>query len=208
VQSRPSTPVTLEAVPADWREPELLVLGPLLPNDLDVASFLEARPRWTLLIAQGLLRAVDSEGLVSPLGRLPEVLRRFAGPRTVLALSAEETTGWGPTDLDDLVAAGATVLLTEGSNGAAVITSGERFHVEPPAATPIDTIGAGDVFATAFACALALEVVRSPREAGRIAAHFAAASIETEGPAALPGVSTMMARAGLATQTIDAGAAG
>jgi len=207
VLSRPSTALKLEDVPVGWRTPELLVLGPLLQDDIDVASFVDARPSWTLVIAQGLLRAIASGGAVGPLGRVPEVLRRFARPRVIVAVSAEETAGWAASDVDGLAERGAIVLLTEGSAGAEVITASERFHVKPPTATAVDTTGAGDVFATAFACALALGTVESLREAGRLAAQFAAASVETQGPAPLPDVQAIMARAGVAAHAVDAGAA-
>ena len=63
--------------------------------------------------------------------------------------------------------------------------------MEPfPTNTEVDSTGAGDVFATA----LILALDQGEQAAARIAAAFAAASVEQVGPAPLPDLETIMGR--------------
>jgi sugar/nucleoside kinase (ribokinase family) len=57
-------------------------------------------------------------------------------------------------------------------------------------ADPVDTTGAGDVFATAFILALG----EGEATAARLAAAYAAAKVEVVGPAPLPDRSTIERR--------------
>jgi len=73
-----------------------------------------------------------------------------------------------------------TVLATHGPDPVVVSTrEGEEFTVTPPPATPVDTTGAGDVFAGYVAAALAEGAsLRTAVERGAVAASL---SVESEG---------------------------
>jgi hypothetical protein len=194
------------------------VLAPLLPEDIDVRSFL-GRPGRVWILAQGLMRHLSGDGTVEeavePLSALGDVLGpRNAGtpsltlpprgegigeaqPRCALFLSDVETGRWSPIDLARVVAGVERLAVTRGAEGASVYRGDE--HIEVPAfpVDAVDTTGAGDTFATAFILAssrLGLDDV----EAARLASAYAAAGVERVGPAPLPPLSEIERRAAVA----------
>lgn len=207
VVSRPTRTLDASVVPPVWRKPALLVLAPLLSDDMDLESFAVVEPSSErLLLAQGLLREVTESGDVHSSVRPPSALVALSTPDTTVALSEEETVGWPAAALDELAERNRRLIVTRGAAGAEVITRERRFHVQPVAARVIDTTGAGDVFATAFACALALGVADDEQEAGVLAAAAAAASIERAGPAPLPSLAALRRRTAGGGAGGDAGA--
>jgi ribokinase len=207
VLSRPRRPLDASVIPVAWREPALLVLAPLLADDMNLDSFAALPPnRERLLLAQGLLRDVNEAGDVRPVPEAPDALLKLATPDMTVALSEEETADWPTAALAELAARSRRLIVTRGADGADVITSRRLFHVQPVAARVVDSTGAGDTFATAFACALALGVTADEREAGTIAAAAAAASIEQTGPASLPPLAALRLRAKRSVGAEDSGA--
>ncbi|MCH6196821.1 ribokinase [Corynebacterium mastitidis] len=75
-----------------------------------------------------------------------------------------------------LIAEGfASVVLTLGKRGALVARGGEVTPIPTPAITPVDTTGAGDAFAGAFAARLAegASLIDAARHAARVGAYAA-----------------------------------
>ncbi|MYD64858.1 MAG: sugar kinase [Chloroflexi bacterium] len=187
VLSRPDRPLNASDLPDHWRDPDVLILGPLLPDDIDIASFAELTiPRITLL-AQGLQRSVAPDGAVTLLGEPGPALLAACDARTSLFLSSAEVAPWPDGAVEDLAAACARVVVTRGASGADVYRAGEEpLHIAAAPATPVDTTGAGDAFAASFAAALACGA--NDERAGALAARVAAATVERVGPAPLPPV--------------------
>ena len=189
-------------LPASWRDADALILAPLLPDDIDIESFAALPASRIALMAQGLQRHVAShgasEGAVTVLAEPAAALLAACDVRTSVFLSREEIAPWPRGAIEDLVASCARVVVTRGADGADVYRAGrEVLHVDASPATPIDTTGAGDAFAAAFAAALACGA--SDERAGALAARVAAATVEHAGPVRLPDIaSSLAAREGAA----------
>lgn len=197
-------PPTLRAsdVPVPWLDAPDVILAPLLPTDLDVASF--ANPSGHIaLFAQGVQRCAQADGVIQEATAPSDPLIRAITPECTVFLSDAELANWPTGRLEDLVARARRVVVTRGSAGATVYRGGERFEVPASPADVVDTTGAGDVFATAFILAVS-RLGLEDREAARLASAYAAASIERVGPAELPPLSEIVRRAGLATGSVDA----
>ena len=83
------------------------------------------------------------------------------------------------------------LVVTRGADGADIYSgAGAPFHVDAWPARPIDTTGAGDVFATVFM----LSLHDGERRAARLASAYAAAAVEVAGAAALPDRAQVLAR--------------
>lgn len=192
VVSTPDRALTAGDLPASWRDADALILAPLLPGDLDVASFAALPASRIALVAQGLQRHVASDGAVTLLDEPAAALLAACGVRTSVFLSREEVAPWPRGAVGDLVASCARVVVTRGADGADVYRAGhEVLHVDASPATPIDTTGAGDAFAAAFTAALACGA--SDERAGAIAARVAAATVEHAGPVRLPDIASSLA---------------
>ena len=206
VLARPHRPLHPSDLPADWPAPRTLVLGTLLPDDVDVPSFLDLGVQETALIAQGLQRSVASDGTIDHLDAPSEALRDAARPHVTLCLSADETEHWessSPGALADLVAHSRRLVRTLGADGAEIRTrdgdSERTRHVPALPANVVDATGAGDVFATA----LILAMRAGEGVAGRLAAACAAACVERPGSAPLPARTELLTRAGLVPADLE-----
>ncbi|MDO9445474.1 MAG: PfkB family carbohydrate kinase [Dehalococcoidia bacterium] len=183
VVARPGRTLSAADVPASWGAPGTLILAPLLPDDIDLASFLDGWPEVeTALLAQGLQRDTDAEGVVRHLGAPAPALLAAARANVTVFLSEEEIEAWPDGALDALARSVRRVVLTRGALGARIMAGGEVVEVPASPADPVDPTGAGDVFATAFI----LGVRAGDRAAGRLAAAMAAAAVMVRGPAPLP----------------------
>lgn len=138
----------------------------------------EATARWT--VARGARLMVNA----SPSAPLPEHVLAAADPLIVNVSEAHHLTAADtPAEAAARLAERCvSVIVTLGSDGALVVADGRTTHLPAPALTPVDTTGAGDVFAGVTAARLvngsslveaaqqatqaAAEAIRTPR-AGR-----------------------------------------
>jgi sugar/nucleoside kinase (ribokinase family) len=163
----------------DLRRAGAIVLAPAF-HELDGLPEVGAPVRAVLL--QGILRAV-SRGRVVHRPDPWQACAPFVSPGTFLFLSEEDTSQ--PEDLSlAAAAAGATVCLTRGADGATLFHQGRRVDRPALEAAPVDPTGAGDAFAAAF-------VVRfletdSVMEAMNFALAAGALAVEGEGVAGMP----------------------
>jgi sugar/nucleoside kinase (ribokinase family) len=163
----------------DLRDAGAVVLAPAF-HELDGLAPVAAPVRAVLL--QGILRAV-SRGRVVHRPDPWDACAPFVSPGSFLFLSEEDTSQ--PEDLcRSAAAAGATVCLTRGADGATLFHDGRRLDRPAIEAAPVDPTGAGDAFAAAF-------VVRyletgSITEAMAFALAAGALAVEGEGVAGMP----------------------
>ena len=181
--SRPSRRLSLAHLPRAWRRPEVLILAPLLDDDIDLLSFAALEGvRHRALLAQGLQRAVGqssaitmattpSDALFHPLTRVFNVF-----------LSDQDIADWPAEALDRVARHVRRLVVTRGSAGADIHDGGPVTHVDATPATVIDTTGAGDVFATA----LILAEEAGDADAARLASAYAAACVALPGASPLP----------------------
>jgi len=178
-----SQPITLDAIPAEWRDAPVVHLGPILgetPQDLVFAfpnSLLGVTPQgWMRRWAEPL----PSPIIFEPWRPDPAILKRI----DALVLSIEDVRG------DEALAKSYAqhcrlVVVTRGSQGATLYAEGVPYHITAFAAAERDPTGAGDVFAaTLFA---RLRETGNAFEAARYAAYVAARSVEGVGISAIPG---------------------
>lgn len=172
--------LTLEDVPAAWRNTPIVHLAPLT-NEIgeDLArgfpgSFVGVTP-------QGWMRCWDQQGLVSfcewqnASQMLPHVQ---AG-----VMSVEDVRG-----NEDIVALFVSLLpilvVTEGAAGSRVYWNGDVRYFRPPVEQELDPVGAGDVFSASFF--IRLYQTRDPWAAARFATLVAANSVTRKGILGVP----------------------
>jgi hypothetical protein len=192
-------PLTLADIPLAWRTCDVALLAPVA-GELAPALAGELRPRIRGAAPQGWLRQWGADGRVRP--------RQFSaaeldalGALAALILSREDLTGpdahpeaqtAAERTLRDWARRLPLLAVTCGAAGAELWRGGvvERFHGYP--AREVDPTGAGDVFATAFLCALAAsgDAASALDQANRVAAL----SVEGDGSSAIPTPAQVAAR--------------
>jgi sugar/nucleoside kinase (ribokinase family) len=186
--------LTPDDAPSGWPPPATLILGPLLPEDVDVVEFVDAYPGAEVaLLAQGLQRAVLPDGRIAHRAQPSSALIDCARPNVSIFLSDEEVRLWAAGALEHLAARAGRVVVTHGRAGASIIDRHGRREVSAMPAQVVDATGAGDVFAAAFILALRA----GEAFAGRLAAAYAAAAVEVRGAGALPSLAEIEARFGV-----------
>lgn len=189
--------------PRDWPSPKTLILAPLLPDEVDVIAFIDDAPDAEIgLLAQGLQRAVLPDGTIAHRAQPSSDLIDAARPNASIFLSREEVRLWPAGSVEHLAARSARVVITEGADGAVVYDRHGSHRIDPVPADPVDTTGAGDVFAAALILAM-----RAGEEfAEQLAAACSAAATEVVGPGVLPPLRDIQQRAAIsADRTADGG---
>lgn len=190
--AQPNVTLTMEHVPARCRRARTFLLGPLMPEDLDPASFLPrpgpgGRPGHGLaLMAQGLQRWLDGSGRVQPLKAASPLLESALGPHTTVYLSDVETDAWAGGAVERLAARTSRLLVTRGGAGADEHFGGVTTRRPPfPVPAVVDTNGAGDCFATAHALAADSLHHRHPAAVANWAGGLAVAAPQACKPACI-----------------------
>lgn len=165
---------------------DVLVLAPLLADDLDLASFAGVRARRRALLAQGLLREVGADGHVTHASKPPPRLLAAVDAATSVFLSEDEIAGWDARALSALAEAAERVVVTRGAHGATVLRGGTRIETSARPAEVVDSTGCGDVFSVAYMITLARGA--DDARAAAIGAELASASLGRLGAQPLPAV--------------------
>lgn len=173
-------PILIEDIPADWRAPDIALVGPVFgeaPADL-CATFAEA----TLVgvSAQGWLRALDDEGSVI---RAPYTGPPFWRGADAVFVSDEDLAGESAI-VDDWTRDAGIVVMTKSRRGAEIYADGAWRSMEAFPQEEADPTGAGDTFATAFL--IRLHETGDIAEAARFGAAAASVSVGGVGTAATP----------------------
>ena len=161
VTKRPGRRLSYADVPFLCRSARNVLLGPLTPEDVDMASFAGRGFRRLGLMAQGMQRTVaEKDGAVGamaePHAALLALLQRDPPHRrtTRLFLSDVETLAWTKAALGAVRDAAGAFIITKGEKGASVVVqdgAGSSLSEIPAVKVEaVDTNGAGDVFATSY----------------------------------------------------------
>jgi len=191
--------VDLEALPASWHDPEVLLLGPIVGELSGVrAPALEAG--CVGAIAQGYVRVIDTDGLVSarewvrPDRDLPGVHVLFLSEHDLPDAEARAR---------DLVSLVPIVALTRGWRGVTLLTR-QGAHELPSLPRPeVDPTGAGDVFAAGFL--VRYQETGDPLEAAAFAACTASCVVEGVGTSTLGDRDEVLRRMALRERMIETG---
>ena len=191
--------VDLEPLPASWREPDALLLGPLVGELAGpFATALEAG--CVGAIAQGYVRALDEEGRVSAREWVhPE--RDLLGVH-VLFLSEHDIED-AEARARELLAHVPMIALTRGWRGLTLLTR-QGTHEVPTLPRPeVDPTGAGDVFAAAFL--VRYQETGDPLEAAAFGACAASCAVEGVGASTLGDRAEVEKRLALRERLIEDG---
>ena len=115
---RPARALAWSDLPPGWSDSQVLVLGPLLADDIDMESFAGLQARWRGLLGQGLQREVGRHGRVRHAPGPSAALLSALDERTTLFVSDEEIAGWDEGALGTVVKATERVVVTRGALGA------------------------------------------------------------------------------------------
>lgn len=141
VAAQPNVTLTVAHLPPRCRRARVLLLGPLMPEDLDPQGFVQlaARPWWHRalglpvqrvgLMAQGLQRALEGGGRVRQQAQPSPQLVDSLGPSTLVFLSDVETEVWANGTVAELAARTSRFLVTRGKDGADEWRRGALRHV-------------------------------------------------------------------------------
>ena len=86
--------------------------------------------------------------------------------------------------IEEMVTTCRVLAVTEGAEGVRVYWNGDVRHFRPPQTEVTDTVGAGDIFATAFF--YRLHSTSDPWEAARFATQLATTSVTRRGMESIP----------------------
>lgn len=181
-----AAPLPALALPPRWREAPVFLLAPVI-GEIGPHFLRDVAPGGiTGVCLQGWLRTTDREGTVHPVDAATLDLPALLPRATAVVLSDEDLAGTadGETFLHDLQQRSTYVLLTRGKGGVRLLTPNARYDLPALPARPVDTTGAGDVFATAFL--LGLAAGQTAPDAAMLAQAASARSIEGEGVSAIP----------------------
>jgi sugar/nucleoside kinase (ribokinase family) len=180
-------PLGVEDLPEDWRDPELVLLAPVV-NEVDAALAGVFESATLAAEAQGWLRGIARDGTVesrtwpSPKG----VLNRLQA----LFLSGEDVRGQEAAMLE-WVQRVPVAAVTAGARGALLYVNGDRYEVRPRRARQVDATGAGDVFAATWL--VRYRTSGDPWDAAEAAACAASLAVEAEGWAGVPDAAALEA---------------
>lgn len=179
--------LTIEDLPADWRDAPLVLLAPVL-QEVDprlAAAFPDGAVGAEL---QGWVRSVDKEGAVTPvLWPSPDAV---LGRLQAIFLSGHDVRGV-ESQLIEWVQRVPLAVVTAGAGGALLYVNGDRYEVWPRRTREVDATGAGDVFASTFM--IHYDRHADPWEAAEAAACAASLSVEGVGWSTVPDAATLAA---------------
>ncbi|GMH40601.1 hypothetical protein BSKO_08505 [Bryopsis sp. KO-2023] len=179
VPSMPNVTLGLHHVPLWCMLSRIVLLGPLLPSDLDGHAFARMLGFVRIffkqdigLMAQGFQRDRDRSKKVVPLKAPHQKLLDGLGAGVSVFLSDVETDPWPKADLNRVVNGSDRLVVTRGEHGADEYTrEGVRTIPAAKVDSVEDTNGAGDTFATAFMFAVANGSLNPGKEAALAASR-------------------------------------
>jgi sugar/nucleoside kinase (ribokinase family) len=191
--------VDLEPLPRAWRDPDALLLGPLV-GELGGVAATALEAGCVGAIAQGYVRAIDGDGQVSA-GEWERPERDLQGVH-VLFLSEHDLPG-ADERARQLLGQVPMVALTRGWRGLTLLTR-QGAHEVPSLPRPeVDPTGAGDVFAAAFL--VRYHETADPLEAAAFAACAASCAVEGVGASTLGDRDEVLRRLSLRERMIETG---
>ncbi|RIK39771.1 MAG: ribokinase [Chloroflexi bacterium] len=182
----PAAAITAADIPAPFRRPRAVLLGPLVDEIGPDVAELFAPPTLVAAGPQGWMRRWDETGRVfsKPWATAHEILPHL----DVLVLSLEDID-FDLSRLDPFFEHMALVVLTEYRDGSTLYLREEggdirSIKIPPRPAHEVDPTGAGDVFATAFM--IRLQETGDPVQAARFANVTASYGVEAIGVSGIP----------------------
>lgn len=183
-----SAPIDLGVLPDAWRDPDVLLLGPVA-GEVPGRTALAFEAEVVGATAQGWLRAIGDDGRVRP-QPWEEPGADLQGVHA-LVLSEKDVSGSAEA-ITALVGTVPFVLVTRGWRGLHVYQRDGVFEVPALPREEVDPTGAGDVFAAAFL--LRYQETGDVLEAAAFGACAASCVVEAVGTSALGDRTEVLAR--------------
>jgi sugar/nucleoside kinase (ribokinase family) len=164
--------MSIADVPDEWLGASLVHVGPITPDEIDLAvldRFPDAR---IMLTPQGWLRRWGSDGLV----RFKRWFDEAAIRRADLIVISEEDIVEAPDMEQEMAAIARCLVVTRSYSGGTYFLNGKRHAYTAYPAEVLNATGAGDVFAASLLAALPL-MQYNMHSAIQVAAILAANSV-------------------------------
>lgn len=175
-----AAPLDLHLIPEIWLETPIVHLAPIA-QEVDPSLVRHFPYAMIGITPQGWLREWDQNGRVA-LTEWPE--GSFVLERAGAAVLSLEDVQSDEERIEEMVTASRILVVTEGARGGRVYWNGDVRRFAAPKVTPVDDVGAGDIFAAAFFHRF--QVTRDPWEAARFAAELATVSVTRSGLESIP----------------------
>jgi hypothetical protein len=175
-----ASPLDFYIIPESWREAPLVHLAPIA-QEVE-SSLVRYFPTAMIGITpQGWLREWDKSGHVT-LTEWPEA--SFVLQHADAVILSIEDVHHDEERIEEMVMSSRVLVVTEGVKGGRVFWNGDVRRFSAPKAQVIDSVGAGDIFATAFFHRF--HITRDPWEAARFATQLASISVTRAGIDSIP----------------------
>ncbi len=191
--------VEIGPLPDAWRDPDVLLLGPVV-GELASVGALTFAADCVGAIAQGYVRTIRPDGLVAT--------RAWQRPdRDLLGVHALFLSEHDLPDAEararELLASVPIVALTRGWRGLTLFTRDGRYEVPSFPRPEVDPTGAGDVFAAAFL--VRYQETGDPLEAAAFGACAASCAVEGVGASTLGDRAEVEKRLALRARLVEDG---
>jgi len=172
--------LSYQDVPDAWKSPSIVHFGPVA-NEIDPSMIDKFKSSFIGITPQGWFRSVDSSGRVRVDPLQNDSIKYQSCGAVVLSI---EDLGGNEAFIEELTSICPVVAVTEGSKGIHLYWNGDVRRFIPPRVLPVDTTGAGDIFAASFF--IRLYTTRDPWESARFATNLAAYSTTRIGLDSVP----------------------
>jgi hypothetical protein len=173
-------PLGINIIPEEWLATPIVHLAPVA-QEVDPRLVRHFSNAFIGLTPQGWLRSWNQNGKVSHV-EWPE--SAFVMGKAGATVISREDVGEDETRIEELASSCRVLAVTENSDGVRLYWHGDVRRFRPPEVQAVDSIGAGDIFATALF--FRLFSTRDPWEAARFATHLSAISVTRAGLDGIP----------------------
>lgn len=167
-------------IPDSWRKAPIIHLAPVA-QELETNIVRALSNPLIGLTPQGWLRRWDQHGRIS-IAEWPEAA--FVFQHTGAVVISINDIGHDQAILEEFITACPILAVTAGEEGSDIYWNGDVRRFRPLPVDEVDTVGSGDIFATAFF--VRLYTTRDPWEAGRFATQVASYSVTRAGMDSVP----------------------
>ena len=172
--------LSLDNVPAPWRQTAIIHLGPIA-QEVDAVLPDSFSPSILGLTPQGWMRDWDESGQVRRADW--ESAEQALGQAGAVVVSIEDVGG-DEEQIEYMATHTRVLAVTEAAAGSRLYWHGDQRRFRAPEMYETDGTGAGDIFAAAFF--IRLLTTQDPWEAARFATQLAARSVTRKGLAGIP----------------------
>ena len=175
-----AAPIDMHLIPENWMNAPIVHLGPIA-REVDPSMVRHFPKSMICITPQGWLREWDQNGKVSR-AEWPEA--SFVLERAGATVLSFEDMHRDEDRIAEMVIASQVLAVTEGKHGVRVYWNGDVRRFRAPKVNQVDTVGAGDIFATAFF--IRYHQTKDPWEAARFATQLASLSVTRVGLKSIP----------------------